>query len=187
MVTVPAPIELSNISTKPFLEHTLRSESFSVHISFAVKAKELAEELKAYLSIDDVSNVRVLIRYDVENVSAETMEKAAVTVFSEPPVDDLYEEDFPKKEGDRVFSVEYLPGQFDQRADSAMQCLQLLNEKEEPIIRSATTYVFSGNISDEEFEKIKEYCINPVDSRETDEKKPETLVMDYEEKQYVIM
>ena len=99
------------------------------------------------------------------------MEKAAVTVFSEPPVDDLYEEDFPKKEGDRVFSVEYLPGQFDQRADSAMQCLQLLNEKEEPIIRSATTYVFSGNISDEEFEKIKEYCINPVDSRETDEKK----------------
>ena len=149
--------------------------------SYAVKAKELAEELKAYLSIDDVSNVRVLIRYDVENVSAETMEKAAVTVFSEPPVDDLYEEDFPKKEGDRVFSVEYLPGQFDQRADSAMQCLQLLNEKEEPIIRSATTYVFSGNISDEEFEKIKEYCINPVDSRETDEKKPETLVMDYEE------
>ena len=140
--------------------------------SYAVKAKELAEELKAYLSIDDVSNVRVLIRYDVENVSAETMEKAAVTVFSEPPVDDLYEEDFPKKEGDRVFSVEYLPGQFDQRADSAMQCLQLLNEKEEPIIRSATTYVFSGNISDEEFEKIKEYCINPVDSRETDEKKP---------------
>ena len=118
--------------------------------SYAVKAKELAEELKAYLSIDDVSNVRVLIRYDVENVSAETMEKAAVTVFSEPPVDDLYEEDFPKKEGDRVFSVEYLPGQFDQRADSAMQCLQLLNEKEEPIIRSATTYVFSGNISDED-------------------------------------
>ena len=102
--------------------------------SYAVKAKELAEELKAYLSIDDVSNVRVLIRYDVENVSAETMEKAAVTVFSEPPVDDLYEEDFPKKEGDRVFSVEYLPGQFDQRADSAMQCLQLLNEKEEPIL-----------------------------------------------------
>ena len=90
--------------------------------SYAVKAKELAEELKAYLSIDDVSNVRVLIRYDVENVSAETMEKAAVTVFSEPPVDDLYEEDFPKKEGDRVFSVEYLPGQCDQRADSAMQC-----------------------------------------------------------------
>ena len=84
----------------------------------------------------------------------------------EPPVDDLYEEDFPKKDGDKVFSVEFLPGQFDQRADSAVQCLQLLDEKEEPIIRSATTYVFSGNISDEELEKIKEYCINPVDSRE---------------------
>ena len=109
------------------------------------------------------------------------MKKAAVTVFSEPPVDDLYEEDFPKKDGDKVFSVEFLPGQFDQRADSAVQCLQLLDEKEEPIIRSATTYVFSGNISDEELEKIKEYCINPVDSREADEKKPETLVMDYED------
>jgi len=155
--------------------------------SYAVKAKELAEELKAYLSIDDVSNVRVLIRYDVENVSAETMEKAAVTVFSEPPVDDLYEEDFPKKEGDRVFSVEYLPGQFDQRADSAMQCLQLLNEKEEPIIRSATTYVFSGNISDEEFEKIKEYCINPVDSRACGMEIPETLVTEYEEPADVIV
>ena len=147
--------------------------------SYAVKAKELAEELKAYLSIEDVSDVRELIRYDVQNVSAETMKKAAVTVFSEPPVDDLYEEDFPKKDGDKVFSVEFLPGQFDQRADSAVQCLQLLDEKEEPIIRSATTYVFSGNISDEELEKIKEYCINPVDSREADEKKPETLVMDY--------
>ena len=149
--------------------------------SYAVKAKELAEELKAYLSIEDVSDVRELIRYDVQNVSAETMKKAAVTVFSEPPVDDLYEEDFPKKDGDKVFSVEFLPGQFDQRADSAVQCLQLLDEKEEPIIRSATTYVFSGNISDEELEKIKEYCINPVDSREADEKKPETLVMDYED------
>ena len=73
--------------------------------SYAVKAKELAEELKAYLSIEDVSDVRELIRYDVQNVSAETMKKAAVTVFSEPPVDDLYEEDFPKKDGDKVFSV----------------------------------------------------------------------------------
>ena len=124
--------------------------------SYAVKAKELAEELKAYLSIDDVSNVRVLIRYDVENVSAETMEKAAVTVFSEPPVDDLYEEDFPKKEGDRVFSVEYLPGQFDQRADSAEQCVKLLNENEEPVIRSATTYVIAGACSEEELAHIKD-------------------------------
>ncbi|MDY5497838.1 MAG: phosphoribosylformylglycinamidine synthase [Anaerobutyricum sp.] len=155
--------------------------------SYAVKAKELAEEIRAYLSIEDVSNVRILVRYDVENVSEETMKKAMDTVFSEPPVDNLYEEDFPKEREDRVFSVEYLPGQFDQRADSAMQCLQLLNEKESPVIRSATTYVFSGNISDEEFSRIKEYCINPVDSRETDEKKPETLVVDYPEPADVVI
>lgn len=148
---------------------------------YAVKAKELAEELQSYLFLKDIDRVRVLIRYDVENVSEETYRKAKGTVFSEPPVDDIYEETFPKNEGDRVFSVEYLPGQFDQRADSAVQCLQLLNEKEEPIIRSATTYVLSGAITDEEFDKIKEYCINPVDSRETDETKPETLVMEYDE------
>ena len=148
---------------------------------YAVKAKELLEEIKAYLSIDSVENVRVLIRYDVENVSPETMEKALVTVFSEPPVDDYYEETFPKKEGSRVFSVEYLPGQFDQRADSAEQCMKLLNEKEEPVIRSAVTYVLEGQVSEEEFARIKEYCINPVDSRETDEVKPETLIVEFEE------
>ena len=148
---------------------------------YAVKAKELAEELQSYLFLKDIQDVRVLIRYDVENVSDETYQKAKGTVFSEPPVDYIYEETFPKEEGDRVFSVEFLPGQFDQRADSAVQCLQLLNEKEEPIIRSATTYVLSGDITDEEFARIKEYCINPVDSRETDETKPETLVMEYEE------
>ena len=148
---------------------------------YAVKAKELAEELQSYLSIDSIRNVRVLIRYDVENVSDETFEKAKGTVFSEPPVDYLYEEDFPKEEGDKVFSVEFLPGQFDQRADSAVQCVQLLNEKETPVIRSATTYVLSGDVTEEEFAKIKAYCINPVDSRETDETKPETLIMEYED------
>ena len=75
-----------------------------------------------------------------------------------------------------MFSVQYLPGQFDQRADSAEQCVKLLNESEEPVIRSATTYVLSGNISEEDFARIKEYCINPVDSKETDETIPETLV-----------
>ena len=148
---------------------------------YAVKAKELAEELQSYLSIETIRNVRVLIRYDVENVSDATFEKAMVTVFSEPPVDYLYEETFPKEADDKVFSVEFLPGQFDQRADSAVQCVQLLNEKETPVIRSATTYVLSGDITEEEFAKIKAYCINPVDSRETDETKPETLIMDYED------
>ncbi len=148
---------------------------------YAIRAKELAEELQSYLSLTNIEDVRVLVRYDVENVSEETYRKAMGTVFSEPPVDEVYEEVFPKKEGDRVFSVEFLPGQFDQRADSAVQCLQLLNEKEKPVIRSATTYVLSGEISEEEFEQIKAYCINPVDSRETDETKPATLIMDYDD------
>ena len=148
--------------------------------SYAVKAKELAEELKAYLSIDDVSNVRVLIRYDVENVSAETMEKAAVTVFSEPPVDDVYETEFAAADDDYVFSVEYLPGQFDQRADSAEQCVKFLNENETPVIKTATTYIISGKLTEEDKDKIKNHCINPVDSRVADENIPQTLVTKFD-------
>lgn len=149
--------------------------------SYAVKAKELAEELKAYLSIEDVSDVRELIRYDVQNVSAETMKKRQLP-YSQNRLQMIY----MRKISLRKMEIKYLAQNFFldsliERADSAVQCLQLLDEKEEPIIRSATTYVFSGNISDEELEKIKEYCINPVDSREADEKKPETLVMDYED------
>ncbi len=148
---------------------------------YAVHAKELKQELKNYLNIETLDDVRILIRYDVESITDSSYEKALVTVFSEPPVDDVYEGDFKKKEEDRVFSVEYLPGQFDQRADSAEQCVKLLNEKEEPIIRSATTYVLSGQISDADFERIKSYCINPVDSRETNEVVPETLVTKFDE------
>ena len=148
---------------------------------FAVKAKELRHEIKSYLGIGDVTGVRELIRYDVENISDEVFEKACTCVFSEPPVDDLYKETFEAAEGARIFSVEYLPGQFDQRADSAVQCIQFLKEDEEPIIRSATTYVIEGNVSDEELEAIKNHCINPVDSREADPAKPETLVTKFEE------
>ena len=146
---------------------------------FAVKAKELKHEVKHYLGIA-AEGVRVLIRYDVENVSNDTYKKALQTVFSEPPVDDIYEEEFDAK-GGKVFSVEFLPGQFDQRADSAEQCVKLLNEEEEPIIRSATTYVINGDITEDELEAIKKYCINPVDSRETGAQKPETLVQNFEE------
>ena len=146
---------------------------------FAVKAKELKHEVKHYLGIS-AEGVRVLIRYDVENVSDDTYKKALQTVFSEPPVDDIYEEEFDAK-GGKVFSVEFLPGQFDQRADSAEQCVKLLNEEEEPIIRSATTYVINGDITEDELEAIKKYCINPVDSRETGAQKPETLVQNFEE------
>ncbi|MCI6004723.1 MAG: phosphoribosylformylglycinamidine synthase [Blautia sp.] len=144
--------------------------------AYAVQAKELKHEVSSYLGIKTVSGVRVLIRYDVENISDDVFEKACRTVFSEPPVDDLYLEKFEVAEGSRIFSVEYLPGQFDQRADSAVQCVQFLDENAKPIIRSATTYVITGEVSDEEFEAIKHHCINPVDSRETGLEKPETLV-----------
>ena len=146
---------------------------------FAVSAKSLLSEFKSYLGITTVTNVRVLIRYDIENISDEIYRKALKTVFCEPPVDDVYEESFDFN--GRVFSVEYLPGQFDQRADSAEQCIKLLKEDEEAIIRSATTYVIEGDISDEQFEAIKKHCINPVDSRETGLEKPVTLTDDFDE------
>ena len=147
---------------------------------YAVAAKELAAEIKSYLGIDTITDVRVLIRYDIEHVSQETYDRALGTVFSEPPVDEVYEESFPT-DGETVFSVEYLPGQFDQRADSAQQCVKLLNEEEEPIIRSATTYVLKGTLSLGQLLAVKNHCINPVDSREADWQKPDTLVTRFEE------
>jgi len=147
---------------------------------FAVKAKELHEELKNYLGIH-VNQVRMFIRYDVENISDEVFARACKTVFSEPPVDDLYEETIEVPSGSRVFSVEFLPGQFDQRADSAEQCVRFLDENENPVIKTAVTYLIQGDITDEEFGRIKAYCINPVDSRETDMVKPKTLITEYEE------
>ena len=125
--------------------------------------------------------MRELIRYDVENISDDVFEKACHTVFAEPPVDDLYLEKFEAADGAHVFSVEFLPGQFDQRADSAVQCVQFLDENAQPIIRSATTYVIEGDITEEEFEAIKNHCINPVDSRETGLQKPETLVTEFKD------
>ena len=148
---------------------------------FAVQAKELGHEVKSYLGIKSVTNVRVLIRYDVENLSDATFDRACNGVFAEPPVDVLYHEDFPHGENDRIFSVEFLPGQFDQRADSAVQCVQFIKEDELPVIKTATTYVIEGEISDAEFDAIKAHCINPVDSRETSLDKPETLVTKFDE------
>ena len=147
----------------------------------AVKAKELKHEISSYLGIQTVTNVRELIRYDVENISDDVFEKACHTVFAEPPVDDLYLEKFEAADGAHIFSVEFLPGQFDQRADSAVQCVQFLDENAQPIIRSATTYVIEGDITEEEFEAIRNHCINPVDSRETGLQKPETLVTEFKD------
>ena len=155
--------------------------------AYAVQAKELKHEIRSYLGIDNMTGVRVLIRYDVENISDEVFESACKTVFSEPPVDQLYRESFEMGSEDRTFSVEYLPGQFDQRADSAVQCVKFLKEDEDPVIRSATTYVIEGKITDDEFAAIKSYCINPVDSRETDMKKPDTLVTVFDEPKDVMI
>ena len=148
---------------------------------FAVAAKALRHEIRHYLGIRGVSGVRVLNRYDVEDLSDETFEKACRGVFAELPVDILYKETFPVNEGDHSFSVEYLPGQFDQRADSAEQCVRFIKEDEIPVIRTATTYVIEGDITDEEFAAIRSHCINPVDSREAQEEKPETLVTVFDE------
>ena len=148
---------------------------------YAVKSAELTDEIKSYLGIDGLKSVRIFIRYDVENVSDTVFERACRKVFSEPPVDELFEEKIDIPEGARVFGVEYLPGQYDQRADSAEQCIRFLKEDEEPIVKTAMTYVLTGDISDEEFARIKSHCINPVDSRETGLEKPETLITKYDD------
>ena len=116
---------------------------------YAVQAEHLRHDVRNFLGIK-IDDIRMFIRYDSENISDATFETACKTVFSEPPVDDIYQETLPLPEGTRVFSVEFLPGQFDQRADSAEQCVKLLNENEEPIIRSAVTYVISGELSEDD-------------------------------------
>ena len=148
---------------------------------FAGKAAELKAEIAGYLGIKSVSDVRIFIRYDVQNVSDEVFEKACGTVFSEPPVDILYREEIEIPENAKVFSIEALPGQFDQRADSAEQCVRFIKGDEEPVIRTAVTYMLIGDVTDEEVTKIKEYTMNPVDSRIAADKKPETLVENYDE------
>ncbi len=146
---------------------------------YAVAARQLKEDILGFLAVKGLTGVRKLIRYDVENVSDEVFEKACRTVFSEPPVDILYRETIDIPEDGFVFSVEALPGQFDQRADSAVQCVQFLNENENPVIRTAETYILTGSFTEEEIDRIKKYCINPVDSRETGMDKPETLQTEY--------
>ncbi len=147
---------------------------------FAVQARELRDEIESYLGIAGVTGVRVLVRYDIENLSEDVYREALGTIFSEPPVDEVFEGDFVHGADDAVFSVEYLPGQFDQRADSAEQCVKLLKETEEPVIKTATTYVISGSLTKEELDAVKAFCINPVDSREASETIPETLVSVFE-------
>ena len=147
---------------------------------FAIRAKELLGELRSYLGLKNLDNVRVLVRYDIENISDEDYKKSLGTIFCEPPLDSCYESKFSHLESDFYFTVEYLPGQFDQRADSAIQCVKLLGSEDDINICSATTYIFSGQFSETDKESIRNYCINPVDSRIADESIPETLKTDFE-------
>ena len=148
--------------------------------AYAVRANELMEELTNYLGIK-VEKVRVAVRYDIEGMSEATYRRAKETVFGEPPVDDIYEGRIATAEGKFCFTVEYLPGQFDQRADSAEQCAQLLEPSEHPIIRSATTYIISGKLSDDERKAIVAHCVNPVDSRVCGDELPDTLAQRFDE------
>ena len=148
---------------------------------YAVAAGALLEEIHDFLGIDGVKDLRRLIRYDVENISDAVFETACRSVFCEPPVDILFTQLPEEDEETHVFSVEALPGQFDQRADSAVSCVRFLNASEDPVIRTAETYVILGKISEEELQRIKDYCINPVDSRESGREVPETLTDEYPE------
>ena len=144
----------------------------------ANEAASLLSEIKDFLKIESISGLRILNRYDAENITEELFNTAVQTVFSEPQTDICCKE--PDYKGGIVFAVEYLPGQFDQRADSAAQCIQLISCGERPTVRAAKVYVLYGDLSDEEIASIKKYVINPVDSREASLEMPKTLAMDYE-------
>lgn len=142
---------------------------------FDVEAKGLLEDLKENLLINNLQDLIILNRYDVEGISKKVFENAKNTVFSEPQVDVCFEEEYPFKKEDKVFGVEFLPGQFDQRANSLSECLQILTEKTKPIAKSAKIYILKGNLNSKDVDKIKSYIINPVDSRECTLEKLESL------------
>lgn len=144
---------------------------------FANEAKSLKNDIVNLLGIKSLTDLRIINRYDVENIDKDLFDYSKTTVFSEPQLDNAWEdEDF---EGKNVFAVEFLPGQFDQRANSASECLQLISKKERPLVKTAKVYVMSGNVSEEEKDKIKKYVINPVEAREATLEKFETLKTEY--------
>ncbi len=154
--------------------------------SCQVEANQLLEDLKHNLALDCLEGLRILHRYDVDNVEEDIYKQAQYTIFAEKPVDNLYENSFSLSEGDMVFGMEYLPGQYDQRADSCEQCIRLLSPDSDPIVRTAKIIVLSGNLTQNVFEKIKAYCINPVDSREADLSMPQTLEIEFEVPEQVV-
>lgn len=144
----------------------------------ANEAKSLLGDVRTLLGIENLTDVRVINRYDAENISEELFEYAKKTVFSEPQLDTVSEE--INTDGAQIFAVEYLPGQFDQRADSAAQCIQIISQGERPDIRTAKIYALYGNLSNDDVEEIKKYVINPVEAREASLEKPLTLKMSYD-------
>jgi len=148
--------------------------------NYDIYAMGLFKDIKENLNIDGLSGVRVVVRYDVEGISDKQYLDAKHTIFSEPQVDNVYDENIEISITDRAFAVEFLPGQYDQRADFAAQCLQILTHGEKPIVRAAKLIILSGDISDEEFSKIKDYCINPVEAHEASLEKPKDLSAKYD-------
>ncbi|MCC5439752.1 phosphoribosylformylglycinamidine synthase [Clostridium botulinum] len=142
---------------------------------FRVESKKILNDFRLSLNMKNIKDVRILNRYNISGVSDEEYNLAKYTIFSEKTVDDLYEEKFPYDSEDKIFGVEYLPGQYDQRADSAAQCIQILTQREGVIVKYSKIFVIKGNITKEELERIKEYCINKVDSREAQLEKPSSL------------
>lgn len=147
---------------------------------FDIEAKGLYRDLKYNLGISGLKALRIIVRYDVAGISDEDYEKARTTIFSEPPVDNIYDEELSFAADEKVFAIEYLPGQYDQRADSASQCVQMLTRGERPQCRAARMIALIGEISEEDYIKIKGYCINPVESREALLTKPNTLDVEVE-------
>lgn len=142
---------------------------------FRVESKKILNNFKLSLNMKNIKGVRILNKYNISGISDEEYNLAKYTIFSEKTVDELYEEKFPYDSEDKIFSVEYLPGQYDQRADSAAQCIEILTQKQGAIVKYSKVFVIKGNITKEELEKIKEYCINKVDSREAQFEKPNSL------------
>ncbi len=148
---------------------------------YDVEAQGLLKDLRETLGIKALESLKIVNRYDVEGISDSEYQLARNTIFSEPTVDFAYDEEFEIPSNCRAFAVEYLPGQYDQRADSAAQCIQLLTQGERPDINTARVIVLEGNINEEEFNSIKKYYINPVESREAKMAKPETLKSEVEQ------
>lgn len=148
---------------------------------FDTEAKEILSDLRENLQIKNLEGLKILNRYDVEDISKETFQKAKNTIFSEPPVDICYEDEYQKEAKEILFGVEFLPGQFDQRAHSLSECLQIVSGGERLEVKSAKIYALKGEITKEEVEKIKKYLINPVDSRECTLDQYDTLKVEMKE------